>query len=164
MRINHTGEICAQALYLGQALVARDSALAAHLYQAADEERAHLHWCAQRLEELHAPNSRLDPIFALGSFGLGMLAGLCSEGIGLGFVAETEEQVSQHLDKHLEILETVGQSDEDDKTKTILLQMRKDEQKHAAEAWKRGAIPLPKPVRGLMRCFAKVMTTTTRYI
>jgi ubiquinone biosynthesis monooxygenase Coq7 len=159
MRINHTGEVCAQALYLGQALVARDPALAQHLYQAADEERAHLYWCANRLEELRAPTSRLDPLFAVGSFGLGMLAGFCSESIGLGFVVETEEQVSQHLDKHLEI---IGESDA--QTKMILLQMREDEQKHATEARKRGAIPLPKPIRGLMRCLAKVMTTTTQYI
>jgi ubiquinone biosynthesis monooxygenase Coq7 len=159
MRINHTGEVCAQALYLGQALVARNPSVVAHLYQAADEERAHLHWCATRLEELHTPSSYLNPLFAVGAFGLGWLAGLCGDGISLGFLAETEKQVSQHLDKHITLI-----GDADPKSQAILSQMREDEQKHESEALKRGAKPLPKPICGLMRCFAKVMTTLTRYV
>ena len=159
MRVNHTGEVCAQALYLGQAIMAQDPILSRHLYKASEEERQHLDWCANRVHALQAQTSRLSPLFAVGSFGLGLLAGFLSDRISLGFLAETEKQVSAHLDNHLKIV-----GDQDLETKQILLQMKADEQKHEQEAWQRGAIPLPKPICFLMRCFAKVMTTTTQYI
>lgn len=159
MRVNHTGEVCAQALYRGQALMARNAPLIEHLNQAADEEQAHLQWCGDRLKELNSQPSRLNPCFAAGSFGIGMIAGLCGEALSLGFVAETEKQVGLHLEKHLKAMPK-----NDEKSRAILQQMQIDEQKHATQAIAHGAKPLPQIVCVLMKGLSKVMTTLTRYI
>jgi 3-demethoxyubiquinol 3-hydroxylase len=159
MRVNHTGEVCAQALYRGQALVADSQALIEHLNQAADEEQAHLQWCADRLKELHSRASRLNPCFAAGSFGIGMIAGLCGEALSLGFVAETEKQVGLHLEKHLREMPKT-----DEKSRAILQQMQIDEQRHATQAIAHGAQPLPQIVCVLMKGLSKIMTTLTRYV
>lgn len=159
MRINHSGEVCAQALYLGQALVARNPRIARHLHQAAAEEKAHLSWCARRITELGDRKSFLNPLWAIGSFGIGMLAGIAGDKISLGFLAETENQVSRHLEKHLQEI-----APQDQKSKAILLQMQEDEKRHASHAVDLGGMPLPKPVCALMRFFSKVMTGTARFI
>ncbi len=159
MRVNHTGEVCAQALYRGQALVANNQPLIEHLNQAADEEQVHLQWCGDRLQELDSKPSLLNPCFAAGSFGIGMIAGLCGEALSLGFVAETEKQVGLHLEKHLQ---EMPKSDE--RSRAILQQMQKDEQRHATQAIAHGAKPLPQIVCVLMKGLSKVMTTLTRYI
>lgn len=158
MRVNHCGEVCAQALYLGQALVARNPKIAERLYQAAAEEKAHLAWCANRIKELDDKCSILNPLFALGSFGIGVLAGLGNDKISLGFLAETEHQVTAHLDKHLAQIPP-----HDIKTKKILLKMKEEEESHATHAIEGGGIPLPKIVRSIMGLASKVMTNTTRF-
>ena len=152
MRVNHAGEIAAQALYRGQALVARDRAVRDHLLKAAEEERDHLQWCEQRLHELGDGPSRLAPLWYAGSYAIGATAGLAGDGWSLGFVEETERQVAEHLDEHLEQL-----PDEDQRSRDILARMRSDEERHGREAVEAGARPLPQPVRSLMRAVAAVM-------
>ncbi len=155
MRVNHVGEVCAQALYLGQALTAREPALRQHLLQSAREEADHLHWCRDRVAELGERTSLLNPLWAAGSFGLGALAGLAGDGWNLGFVVETERQVEAHLDDHLQSLPTG-----DARSRAIVAQMKTDEIAHADAAQARGARALPLPVRSAMRATAKLMTST----
>ncbi len=159
MRVNHCGEVCAQALYLGQALVAHDPSLAKELYQAAAEEKQHLNWCAHRIHELNGQLSLLNPIFAVTSFGIGIIAGLAGDKISLGFLAETENQVTRHLEKHLTLLPA-----EDLTSRAILTQMHEDEQQHATHAIQLGGIELPGPICFGMQIFSKIMTITTRYL
>jgi len=154
MRVNHTGEVCAQALYLGQASAALRPAHREVLNQAADEEVDHLVWCAQRLRELESRPSRLNPVWFGGSFTIGLVAGLCGERVSLGFLAETERQVEAHLAAHLDALPR-----EDETSRRILNQMRRDEARHAATARAQGAIELPAAVRWLMKLQARIMTT-----
>jgi len=156
MRINHTGEVCAQALYQGQALTARQSKVKEKLEHSAAEENDHLCWCEQRLDELGAHKSIFNPAFYLGSFLMGAGAGLLGDRWNLGFLAETEKQVVKHLDGHL------GQiSKQDKKSIAILNQMRDDEGQHATVALHSGGIDLPEPVKKLMQTASKVMTRTT---
>jgi ubiquinone biosynthesis monooxygenase Coq7 len=159
MRVNHTGEICAQALYEGQLLVVRDSDVRVLLSRAANEETEHLAWTERRIEELGAHKSRLNPLFYAGSFVLGAAAGLLGDRWSLGFLAETEKQVEQHLDRHLERL-----PEADRKSRAIVEQMKADEAGHALAARRHGAAELPLPVRLAMRLASRVMTGTTRWI
>ena len=159
MRINHTGEVCAQALYAGQMLVARDPAVRAMLERAAREETEHLAWTEGRLQELGSRKSLLNPLFYAGSYVLGAGAGLLGDRWSLGFLVETERQVEQHLDGHLDRM-----AENDGKSRAIVEQMRDDEVGHASSAQQLGGIDLPLPVRLGMRVAAKVMTTTTRWV
>jgi 3-demethoxyubiquinol 3-hydroxylase len=159
MRINHCGEICAQALYQGQAITAHDPKTRDMLTAAANEEQDHLAWCQQRLNELNAHTSTLNPILYAGSFSLGCLAGLIGDQWSLGFINETEQQVTKHLDSHLESI-----TSNDQKSRVIIAQMRADEQQHANTAVSAGARELPGVVKSMMRCSAKVMTTLAYYI
>lgn len=159
MRVNHAGEIAAQGLYHGQALVARNPATRAMLEQAAREEADHLAWCEQRLRELDDRPSLLDPLWYAGSFAIGALAGLAGDRHSLGFVAETERQVERHLDRHMEQI-PAG----DTRTRAIVDQMRADEQAHGQLATQAGGTPLPRPVQQLMQATARVMTGTARWI
>ncbi|HEY1075894.1 MAG TPA: 2-polyprenyl-3-methyl-6-methoxy-1,4-benzoquinone monooxygenase [Fontimonas sp.] len=152
MRINHAGEVAAQALYHGQALVARDPALREHLLAAAGEERDHLRWCEERLRELGERPSRLEPVWYAGSLAIGAAAALAGDRWSLGFVDETEQQVAEHLGEHLQQL-----PDADQRSRAILEQMRSDEERHGAEARAAGARELPSPVKTLMRQAARVM-------
>lgn len=159
MRVNHVGEVCAQALYAAQALTARDERLQTQFAQAAQEETDHLAWCEQRLDELGGRTSLLNPLWYAGAFGIGLLAGRAGDRWSLGFVVETERQVEQHLDGHLERL-PAG----DIASRAIVRQMRDDEVQHALAAERAGAAPLPAPLRWAMRAAAKVMTTTAHRI
>ena len=159
MRVNHVGEVCAQALYTGQAMVTRDPGLRAHLEQASKEETDHLAWTAQRLQELGSRPSWLNPLWYAGAFAIGAAAGKISDRVSLGFVVETEHQVASHLERHLGRL-PAG----DHASRAIVSQMRDDELRHAHEAQNAGAARLPAPVRGLMRAAAKVMTTTAHHL
>ena len=159
MRVNHVGEVCAQALYTAQALTTSDPALRAHFMQACDEETDHLAWTKQRLDELGSHTSLLNPLWYAGAFGIGLLAGRMGNAISLGFVVETERQVEAHLLSHLDRL-PAG----DTASRAIVTQMAADEVQHAVQAQKAGALDLPAPVKGLMRAAAKVMTTTAHYI
>jgi ubiquinone biosynthesis monooxygenase Coq7 len=152
MRINHVGEVCAQALYMGQAAVARDAATRAHLLEAAQEETDHLAWCAQRLEELDDRPSLLNPVWYAGSWTIGALAGLRGDGWNLGFVVETERQVEAHLDAHLQDL-----PEADGRSRAILRTMKADEARHADQAQARGARTLPPPVPSLMAAASRLM-------
>jgi len=154
MRVNHSGEVCAQALYDGQAWVAEDSMRKSALRAAANEELDHLAWCAIRLRELGARPSLLDPLWYAGSFATGAVAGALGDRVSMAFLAETERQVVAHLQSHLESL-----PEEDNASRAILAQMKVDEAKHAATAWRHGAFELPKFVRWLMRMQATIMTT-----
>ena len=155
MRINHTGEVCAQALYQGQALTARDPAVRKSMQRSAAEENDHLDWCEQRVEELGGRLSLLNPLWYAGSFAIGELAGLAGDRWSLGFVAETEKQVEGHLDEHL------GQVPENDRrTRVILEQMKIDEVEHGRKAREHGGVTLPAPIRSLMKATARVMTTS----
>jgi ubiquinone biosynthesis monooxygenase Coq7 len=155
MRVNHAGEVAAQGLYQGQALTARDAATRAHLLAAAQEEQTHLQWCEARLRELGDRPSALRPFWYGASFAMGAAAGLLGDRWSLGFVAETERQVSEHLGEHIGKLPA-----EDARSREILAAMRADEMRHGREAEHRGGAPLPEPVRGLMRQMAKVMKKT----
>lgn len=159
MRVNHVGEICAQALYTAQAMSTKDPALRRDLERAAREETDHLAWTAQRLEEMGDRPSFLNPLWYAGAFGLGLLAGRFGDKVSLGFVVETERQVEAHLESHLDRLPR-----SDHASRAIVAQMKADEREHADSALAAGAAPLPGPVKGMMRAAAKVMTTTAHYI
>ncbi|WP_296509472.1 2-polyprenyl-3-methyl-6-methoxy-1,4-benzoquinone monooxygenase [Rhodoferax sp.] len=159
MRVNHVGEVCAQALYTAQALATPNKALRAHFTQACAEETDHLAWTAQRLEALGSRPSLLNPLWYAGAFGLGLLAGRLGDAASLGFVVETERQVGAHLESHLSLL-----PDTDHESRAIVSQMRTDELRHADEATAAGAVDLPAPVKSLMRAAAKVMTTVAARI
>ena len=159
MRVNHTGEVCAQALYQGQALTARLETVRGRMEQASAEENDHLAWCKARLKELGSHPSVLNSLFYAGAFTIGALAGKAGDRWSLGFVAETEQQVVQHLSTHLERLPA-----EDRPSQAILEQMRDDEARHAADALAAGGARLPLPVRVLMRGMSKVMTQTTYWV
>jgi ubiquinone biosynthesis monooxygenase Coq7 len=158
MRINHVGEVCAQALYSGQALVSKVPSNVAALKQAAAEEVDHLAWCEGRIKELGGRKSLLNPIWYAGSFGLGVTAGLLGEKWNLGFLAETEKQVEAHLSSHLEQL-----SPQDIKTRQIVSQMKVDESEHANTATQLGGAALPAPVKFGMKFASKMMTSTAYY-
>jgi len=154
MRINHVGEVCAQALYIGQAAVARDPATRAHLLHAAQEETDHLAWCADRLHELGSRPSVFNPLWYAGSFAIGAAAGLRGDGWNLGFVVETERQVEAHLQEHLHSLPLT-----DARSRAILSVMKDDEVRHADNAMAAGARLLPRPVAMLMAGASNVMKT-----
>jgi ubiquinone biosynthesis monooxygenase Coq7 len=159
MRVNHVGEVCAQALYTAQAFSTRNEALSAHFKQAGAEETDHLAWTEQRLNELGARKSLLNPLWYAGAFGLGLLAGRLGDRVSLGFVVETERQVGAHLESHLTRLPA-----RDHASRAIVAQMRDDEARHALNAQKAGAMELPQAVKGLMRAAARVMTTVAHRI
>jgi len=159
MRVNHVGEVCAQALYTAQALATRNAALRAQMAQASAEETDHLAWTRQRLDELGSRPSLLNPLWYAGAFGLGLLAGRLGDRVSLGFVVETEKQVEAHLQSHMERL-PAG----DHASRAIVAQMKDDEARHAREAQQAGAYLLPAPVQGLMRAAARVMTTVAHRI
>ena len=159
MRVNHAGEVAAQALYHGQALAARTPATRELLVKAAHEEADHLGWCAQRLRELGASPSLLNPLWYFGSFAIGAVAATFGDGASLGFVAETERQVEGHLDEHLRRLPAA-----DSTSRAVVDAMRSDEIAHAGAARAAGAVELPGFVAGLMRGTAKVMTGTAYWI
>ncbi len=159
MRVNHVGEVCAQALYTGQAAVTRDETLRQQLLEAAREETDHLAWTQERIRALGGRESLLNPLWFAGAFGLGVLAAGVSDKVSLGFVAETEDQVAAHLDSHLQRLPP-----QDTRSRTIVARMKADEERHAAWARRSGAVELPAPVRWLMRAAAKVMTTTAHHL
>jgi ubiquinone biosynthesis monooxygenase Coq7 len=152
MRINHTGEVCAQALYYGQAAVARDQELRAHLVQAAREEGDHLAWCEQRLAELQSRGSVFNPLWYAGAWAIGAGAGLVGDRVSLGFVVETERQVESHLGDHLTRL-----PEGDQRTRAVLEQMKSDEVEHGEAARQRGAVELPWPIPRLMQAAADLM-------
>lgn len=159
MRVNHSGEICAQALYNGQALTARSKTTQAALRQASEEETEHLAWCEKRLNELGSHKSLLNPVFYASSFALGALAGAIGDKWNLGFLAETEYQVGNHLKGHLERLPA-----QDEKSRAILQQMQADEARHATTAMAHGAAELPEAVRKAMQLTSRIMTNTTYWI
>lgn len=159
MRVNHVGEVCAQALYAAQALGTRDPMLRQHFLNASREEGDHLAWTKGRLDELGARPSLLNPLWYAGAFGLGLVASRLGDRLSLGFVVETERQVEAHLATHLEKL-----PDGDHESRAIVAQMKDDEAVHAREAEDAGALQLPAPVKALMRSAAKVMTTTAHYL
>lgn len=155
MRVNHVGEVCAQALYRGQALLCKEPATRAVLHKAAAEEVDHLAWCSDRLAELQSRPSYLNPFWYAGSFALGLVAGRAGTARNLGFMAETEAQVEQHLDGHLAQLPPT-----DERSRRIVEQMRTDEIDHRSTAQREGAQRLPAPIRWGMKAMAKIMTTT----
>lgn len=157
MRINHTGEICAQALYQGQAVLCQSPELKKTLSQAALEEGDHLHWCEKRIQELNSRTSYLDPIFYLGALLIGMMASK-NDAWSLGFLAETETQVIAHLQTHLDQLKA-----RDPQTSAVIQQMQLDEDQHRQTAQAHGAKNLPEPIKKLMKCMAKIMVKTTYY-
>jgi ubiquinone biosynthesis monooxygenase Coq7 len=159
MRINHTGEVCAQALYQSQALTAELPRVRDKMAQAAMEENDHLNWTETRLRELGTHTSYFNPLWYAGSFAIGAAAGLAGDKWSLGFVAETERQVVEHLNEHL-----LRMPENDKKTRSIMEQMREDENHHATTALKAGAAELPTPVKRLMRLVSKVMTRTTYWV
>ena len=155
MRVNNAGEVAAQGLYRGQALTARDGRVGESMREAAAEENEHLHWCQRRLDELGARRSLLDGVWYWGSFAIGALAGAAGDRLSLGFVEETEQQVSRHLERHL------GRLPHDDRrSRAILEAMRADELRHAENAAKAGAANLPASVKSAMTLVSKVMTVT----
>jgi ubiquinone biosynthesis monooxygenase Coq7 len=159
MRVNHTGEVCAQALYHGQALVTRHAPLQAQLQAAALEEGDHLYWCKRRLDELQSHTSYLNPLWYAGSFCIGAVAGVVGDDWSLGFVVETEKQVINHLEGHLKRLPV-----NDVRSAAILKQMEQDEAHHRDEAKAAGARELPPPIKVLMRMMSKVMVKTVYYV
>lgn len=156
MRVNHTGEVCAQALYQGQALTAKLPDVRAEMEQAAEEEVDHLVWCQERLDALGSHASYLNPVWYGLSFAIGAGAGLVSDKVSLGFVAATEDQVCQHLQKHLEELPA-----QDEKSRAVVAQMLRDEARHADMALSAGGYNFPAPVKGLMTLVSKAMTKTS---
>jgi ubiquinone biosynthesis monooxygenase Coq7 len=159
MRINHVGEVCAQALYQGQAITSRNPTIRASLEQAAREETEHLAWTAQRIEELGSRKSLLNPFWYMGALGIGLVAGKCGDKWNLGFLAETERQVEAHLARHLEKFPTT-----DRRSLDIVAQMKADEARHAETAVNLGGAPLPAPIKRLMQGAARIMTRTAYHI
>ncbi len=160
MRVNHVGDVCAQALYTAQALATKDNALRQHLTTACDEETDHLAWCEQRLHELGGRTSLLNPLWYAGAFGIGYAAAkLGGDRMSLGFVVETERQVEAHLESHLGLLPA-----NDGPSRAIVAQMKVDEAQHAKEAQQAGAAELPAPFKAMMQVAAKVMTTVAHRI
>ena len=160
MRVNHVGEVCAQALYTAQALATKDNRLRHHLVTACNEETDHLAWCEQRLHDLGGHTSLLNPLWYAGAFGIGYAAAkLGGDRMSLGFVVETERQVEAHLDSHLGLLPA-----NDGQSRAIVAQMKADEAQHAKEAQLAGAAELPAPFKALMKVAAKVMTTVAHRI
>ncbi len=159
MRVNHTGEVCAQALYQGQAMTARDAHLRETFAKAAEEEIDHLAWCQQRIDHLGGKTSALNPLFYAGSFAIGALTGLAGDKVSAAFLAETEHQVARHLDVHIEKL-PAG----DEKSRAVLTQMREDELEHAKTAENIHPRRLPLAARRIMQTMSKVMTRTTYWI
>jgi len=159
MRINHCGEVCAQALYQGQAMTAKLPEVREKMEQAAAEENDHLQWCADRLEQLDSRTSLLNPLWYAGSFSIGAVAGILGDKWSLGFVAETEHQVVRHLQSHLE-----GLPANDDKSRTVIEQMKEDELHHATVALEAGGAELPAPVKLAMKTMAKVMTKSVYWV
>ena len=159
MRVNHAGEVCAQALYQGHAAVARDKTIEAQIQEAADEEFDHLAWCEERIHELGENVSKLSPFWYAGAFAIGAASGILGDKWSLGFIAETEKQVCAHLDSHLEALPA-----EDAKSRAIVEQMRDEEEEHGDHAIEAGAAELPAPVKRLMQLTAKVMTKTAYWV
>lgn len=159
MRVNHVGEICAQALYQSQALFSRSEDLRLHFEHAAQEELDHLAWTADRVAELGTHTSHLAPLWWAGAFACGSLAGLAGDKWSLGFVVETERQVEAHLASHLDLLPV-----RDAPSRAIVEQMKQEEAEHADAAKAAGGLPLPVPVKGLMRLAAKVMTTVAHRV
>ena len=155
MRVNHTGEVCAQALYQAQALAARDPQLRQRFVQAASEEEDHLAWAQQRLAELGEHASYANPLWYAGSFAIGLIAGIGGDRANLGFVVETERQVEEHLTEHMDRLPPA-----DARSRAIVAAMRDDEARHGASARDAGASELPLPIRAVMRATAKLMTLT----
>ena len=159
MRVNHVGEICAQALYTAQALATRNPDLRARLQRAAQEETDHLAWTADRIEALGGRPSVLNPLWYAGAFAIGLAAGRMGDRVSLGFVSETERQVEAHLASHLDRLPPGDRA-----SRTIVAAMREDEARHGQEAREAGGVELPAPVRGVMRMAARVMTTTAHHL
>ena len=159
MRINHCGEVCAQALYNGQSLTAKNPQIVEALQQASKEETEHLAWCEKRIHALGGHTSLLNPLWYAGSFTLGAIAGAIGDKWNLGFLAETEHQVGAHLDKHLHELPA-----NDEKSRAILEQMKTDEAHHADTAISLGGAELPAPIKSAMKQMSKVMTSTTYYL
>ncbi len=159
MRVNHVGEICAQALYQSQALFSRTDVQRRQFEQASEEELDHLAWTADRVAELGTHTSHLAPLWWAGAFAWGSVAGLAGDRWSLGFVVETERQVEAHLASHLDLL-----PEADTASRAIVDQMKREEAEHADAALAAGALPLPSPVRGLMRAAAKVMTTVAHRV
>jgi len=159
MRVNHVGEVCAQALYSAQALATKNPALRRQFEEAARDETDHLAWTRERLKQLGARPSVLNPLWYAGAFGLGLIAGRAGDAVSLGFVVETERQVEQHLESHLDRLPAADAS-----SRAVVEQMKRDEAGHAASAEQAGAAGLPLPVRWAMRLAARVMTTTAHRI
>jgi ubiquinone biosynthesis monooxygenase Coq7 len=157
MRVNHAGEIAAQALYHGQALTARDPKIRRSLLEAARDETDHLAWCQDRVRELDSHTSLLAPVWYAGAFTIGAVTGLAGDRTSLGFVAETEKQVVEHLESHL--LEN-GLPEDDERSRRIVEQMQADEDRHGSDAKQAGGRELPKPIRELMRRTARIMTRT----
>lgn len=159
MRVNHVGEICAQALYQAQALTAKTREMRQMMERAAREETDHLAWTQQRLNELNDRVSLLNPLWYAGAFGIGLLAGRAGDAMSLGFVVETERQVEEHLAGHMDRLPS-----DDERSRVIVAAMKDDERRHADEAGAAGAADLPAPVRWVMRGAAKVMTSVAHRI
>ena len=159
MRINHTGEVCAQGLYQGQALTARDDEVRTSMQRSSDEENDHLDWCEARVRELGGRLSLLNPLWYTGSFLLGAAAGVTGDRWSLGFVAETEKQVEGHLDEHLAQI-----PERDQRTRAILEQMKADEIHHGETALAQGGVNLPAPIRLAMKLTSKVMTKSVYYV
>lgn len=159
MRINHVGEVCAQALYQSQALTARDQSTKSKMQESAMEENDHLDWCDKRINELGGRTSLLNPLWYAGSFAIGAAAGIAGDRWSLGFVAETEKQVVRHLDDHLDRL-----SPDDERSRAIIEQMKIDESEHATAALNAGGSDLPRPIRKGMQLMSKVMTRTAYWV
>ena len=159
MRVNHTGEVCAQALYSGQVMTSRDEKISLALQQAAKEETEHLAWCEARIKALGGRTSLLNPVFYAGALGMGMLAGALGDKWNLGFLAETEKQVGEHLASHLDTL-----PEQDVKTRQIIEQMQEDEAHHREQALAQGGATLPAPIQWMMKKVSKVMTATSYHV
>jgi 3-demethoxyubiquinol 3-hydroxylase len=164
MRVNHVGEVCAQALYMGQAFATKNGALRETFIAAAAEEGDHLAWTAQRLKALNAPPSRLNPLWYAGAFGLGLLASRLGDRVSLGFVVETERQVEAHLASHLAAPDQGGLPAADSASRAVVAQMQLEEAAHGQDAEALGAAQLPEPVKNAMRGMARVMTRTAYYV
>ncbi len=164
MRVNHVGEVCAQALYAGQAFATKNEALRAQFIKAGQEEGDHLAWTAERLKALGARASLLNPLWYAGAFGMGLLASRFGDRVSLGFMVETERQVEAHLDSHLASPSEGGLPAADHASRAVLEKMKAEEIAHAHEAQSAGAIDLPEPAKRLMQAISKTMTRTAYYV